>query len=102
MNPVRLVRKTGSGLLVLIQPLLLSLVWASSEGASPFYQWNADVPAEPGKLLRQEPLEAGLLLENASGGTRILYTSRGFSGEPVAVSGTKTAPDQMSHPRPPA
>lgn len=62
------------------------------EGAGPFYVWHEDVPAKRGQLLRQEPLEPELLLENAGSGTRILYSSLSFSDEPVAVSGAVFIP----------
>ncbi|MEH6551925.1 MAG: lipase family protein [Pseudomonadales bacterium] len=65
---------------------------AKVEGASPFYVWSSEITATPGHLLRQEPLEPRLLLENAATGTRVLYTSEGFSGETVAVSGAVFTP----------
>jgi pimeloyl-ACP methyl ester carboxylesterase len=44
-------------------------------GVAAFYQWSSALPDEPGKLLRQEPLEAELMVPGASRGVRILYTS---------------------------
>ncbi len=50
----------------------------------PFYTPPTPVPAAEGTVIRTEPLNA-----NVPGGTgfRILYTSKGPKGEPVAVSG---------------
>jgi len=58
-------------------------------GVSAFYVWDEEVPGVPGRLLRQEPLPDSLVLSNAAGGVRILYTStNGLDGKtPVAVSG---------------
>ena len=58
-------------------------------GVSAFYVWDKKIPSKPGKLLRQEPLAANLMLANASQGVRILYTSTdGISGKtPITVSG---------------
>ena len=44
-------------------------------GVSAFYVWDEEVPGVPGRLLRQEPLPDSLVLSNAAGGVRILYTS---------------------------
>jgi pimeloyl-ACP methyl ester carboxylesterase len=58
-------------------------------GVSAFYIWDKEVPATPGKLLRQEALPNSLMLANASSGLRVLYTStNGIDGAtPSAVSG---------------
>lgn len=58
-------------------------------GVSAFYVWDKEVPASPGKLLRQEPLPENLMLANASKGLRVLYIStNGIDGKtPIAVSG---------------
>ena len=58
-------------------------------GVSAFYVWDKEIPAVPGRLLRQEPLPDSLVLSNAARGVRILYTSTdGLDGKaPVAVSG---------------
>ncbi|MFN3232041.1 MAG: lipase family protein [Alphaproteobacteria bacterium] len=61
-------------------------------GAGPFYVWEGDVPATAGQLLRQQPLEKELVLSEADSGTRILYASQGWNGQPVAVSGTVFIP----------
>jgi dipeptidyl aminopeptidase/acylaminoacyl peptidase len=63
-------------------------------GVSVFYSWTGDVPRQPGTLLRHEPLPRGLMLENASSGRRILYSSTdGIRGQaPVAVSGAVFLP----------
>lgn len=58
-------------------------------GVSAFYVWDKEIPRKPGKMLRQEPLPANLMLANASEGVRVLYTSTdGIDGKtPVTVSG---------------
>jgi acetyl esterase/lipase len=58
-------------------------------GISAFYVWDKEVPRNPGKLLRQEPLQDKLMLANASSGERVLYASTsGIDGStPIAVSG---------------
>lgn len=63
-------------------------------GVSAFYTWDRQVPATPGRLLRQEPLPEHLLLENASKGLRVLYTSTdGVGGKtPIAASGAVFVP----------
>lgn len=63
-------------------------------GVSSFYSWTGDVPQRPGTLLRHEPLPQGLMLENASGSLRILYSSTdGIVGRvPVSVSGAVFLP----------
>ncbi len=71
---------------------LVATVAFGGEGAAPFYAWDAALPAEPGILLRQEPLEAQHVLENASEGTRILYSSTGHKGDIVPVSGAVFTP----------
>lgn len=62
----------------------------------PFYTPPASLPANPGDVIRAEPMD-NVSLENGSA-ERILYTSRNDAGEPIAVSGmvftpTKPAPD---------
>ena len=42
-------------------------------GVSAFYTWDEQVPATPGRLLRQEALPEHLLLENASKGLREIH-----------------------------
>jgi pimeloyl-ACP methyl ester carboxylesterase len=63
-------------------------------GVSAFYTWTGDVPRPPGTLLRHEPLPEGLMLENASRGLRILYSSTdGIRGQaPVSASGAVFLP----------
>jgi pimeloyl-ACP methyl ester carboxylesterase len=75
-----------------------SPAWSQGDSTSaplPFYVWDSEVPAKPGVLLRQEPLEAPLVLENAASGVRILYSSESFDGSPVAVSGAVFWPKGM-------
>ncbi len=60
---------------------------------SAFYSWNAPVPSDPGELLRSEPLEERLRLENGRRAVRFLYSSESFSGDPVAVSAAAFLPN---------
>jgi hypothetical protein len=63
-------------------------------GVSSFYQYDADLPVEPGTLLRQEPLEDHQSVPGAAASHRLLYTSTdGLGGEDmVVVSGTLHLP----------
>ena len=63
-------------------------------GVSPFYQYAAELPVEPGTLLRQEPLEKHQSVPGAASSYRLLYTSTdGLGGEDtVVVSGTLHVP----------
>ena len=63
-------------------------------GVSAFYRFDGEIPAQPGRLLRQEPLEAHQSIPGAAIGHRLLYTStEGLRGKhPVAVSGTLHLP----------
>lgn len=61
---------------------------------SAFYTWDQPIPAEPGRLLRQEPLDARAGLSSAGEQYRILFSSTdGVSGSaPVSVSGALFLP----------
>ncbi len=72
--------------------LTLPELTVADEGVAAFYRWASEVPRESGILLRQEPLEESLVLSNAGAGMRVLYSSEGFSGEPLAVSGAVFVP----------
>ena len=50
----------------------------------PFYTPPDQIPATPGTIIRTEPLDADV---PGGKGFRVLYTSKGQKGEPVAVSG---------------
>ena len=50
----------------------------------PFYTPPAQIPSTPGSIIRTEPLDADV---PGGKGFRVLYTSTGPKGEPVAVSG---------------
>ncbi len=55
--------------------------------ATDFYAFTAPLPTQPGKLLRSEPLPAGLGLADAGRQLRILYTSTdGASGQGMRVT----------------
>lgn len=61
---------------------------------SAFYDWKGDIPVQPGKLLRKEPLEATVGLGSATRQWRILFTSTdGVGGkDPIVVSGALFLP----------
>lgn len=61
---------------------------------SAFYTWEQAIPAQPGKLLRQETLDALAGLAGAGKQYRILFTSTdGIGGSaPIAVSGALFLP----------
>lgn len=63
-------------------------------GVSAFYTPTGRLGAKPGKLLKAEPLPEKLVLPQAGGGQRILYTSTdGVAGKGiVAVSGAYFTP----------
>jgi acetyl esterase/lipase len=65
---------------------------AHADGAAPFYVWGEDIPQKAGALLRQEPLQADFVLEEAAKGVRILYASQGWNNQWVAVSGDVLIP----------
>jgi hypothetical protein len=62
-------------------------------GVSAFYTFDAAVPATPGVLLRQEPLEPHQSIPGAATNIRLLYTSTNGletspdAGAPIVVSG---------------
>lgn len=67
---------------------------AGDMDVSPFYRWTAALPAEPGAVLRQEPIVLQEDMGSAAEALRILYTStdaRWRSGQ-VPVSGTLYLP----------
>jgi len=49
---------------------------AGDQSLSPFYIWDGSLPANPGMMLREEPLPAQPEITAASKSQRILYTSR--------------------------
>jgi len=63
--------------------------YAGDGGVSPFYSWTGPLPARPGRMLRREPLPAGLGLDHAASAERVLYSSTdGVQGtRRIAVSG---------------
>jgi len=69
---------------------------AQARSASPgFYSQPTDIPAEPGTIIRSEPLEYGV----AGGqGFRIVYTSLDAAGTPIAVSGMIFLPTSTAVP----
>ncbi|MFO1024226.1 MAG: lipase family protein [Acetobacteraceae bacterium] len=63
-------------------------------GVSSFYTWTEEIPPQPGRLLRSEPLDPSLGVPGAARQLRILYTStNGVDGAtPVVVSGALFLP----------
>lgn len=61
---------------------------------SPFYQWDKKIPAQPGKLLRFEPLSEGIRLAESDAQYRILFSSTNGidSKSPTVVSGSLFLP----------
>ena len=78
------------------------LAWGSGTvlGGSPmpqpgaFYEAPANVPDEPGRLLRSEPLDTGV--PAGARAWKILYTSTHPDGSPAISSGTVLAPAEPS------
>ena len=77
---------------VLIAACAQLLNVSTARSSEDFYVWDAQMPQQAGVLLRQEPLEAELVLGNAGHAYRILYSSEGFAGDIVAVSGAVFVP----------
>ncbi|MFN8038953.1 MAG: lipase family protein [Acidimicrobiales bacterium] len=76
---------------LLVLALLLGWTYLRIEPPAPgaFYSPPADLPSTPGTLLRTEPIAGA---PPGSTGWKILYTSTGLDGQPVAVSGVVFAP----------
>lgn len=60
----------------------------------PFYTTPANVPADPGRLLRSEPIDEGV--PDGARGWRILYTTTHPDGGAAVSSGTILAPENPS------
>jgi acetyl esterase/lipase len=80
---------------LLVMMLLGSLTVAAAQSIEPpkitsFYDAPADIPREPGSIIRSEPIH------DAKAGDaklyRILYTSTDLNGNPIAVSGALAIP----------
>lgn len=66
-------------------------------GANAFYLPPADIPAEPGQLIKHEPMDLNFTVPNFDGpfpgkGTRFMYTTVDSRGETVAVTGMTMEP----------
>ncbi|GAA1322735.1 lipase family protein [Leucobacter albus] len=88
-------RTIGASLaLVLAVGVALGSGWALGGVPLPepgrFYVPPAEVPSEPGRLIRSEPLRTGI--PKGAEGWRILYTTTTFDGTPAVSSGTIVAP----------
>ncbi|MCX4163671.1 MULTISPECIES: alpha/beta fold hydrolase [Paraburkholderia] len=77
-------------------PVPVSNAAVGDGGVPSFYVWTSTVPSKPGRILRQQPLDANLALANSDPAKNIrgLYTSTdGVNGKtPVAVSGAVYVP----------
>ncbi len=73
----------------------ISRIVRGDGGVSDFYQYNSDLPADPGVILRQEPLNANQSVPGAATNLRLLYTSTdGIDGKTqIAVSGSLFLPE---------
>ncbi|WP_232299789.1 lipase family protein [Leucobacter komagatae] len=92
-------RTIGASLaLVLAVALAVGSGWALGGVPLPqpgkFYDVPANVPAEPGRLIRSEPIKSGL--PKGAEGWRILYTTTHFDGSPAVSSGTIVAPKKRT------
>jgi alpha-beta hydrolase superfamily lysophospholipase len=84
---------------VVIAAVVLFVVLTRNPSPGSFYAVPADVPAEPGTLIRAEPFTAGV--PAGARAWRVLYSSTSVDGEPIAVSGLILAPnDAPRGPRP--
>ncbi|PXX61680.1 secretory lipase [Nocardia tenerifensis] len=93
---------------VAVTALSAAGVPAAAEPVSAFYFPPAQLPAEPGAIVKTQPMPVFAAPPGAQGGwpvaaRQVMYTSRTQNGEPVAVSGTYLEPTQPwlgSGPRP--
>lgn len=93
------VRTTGAVLALVgcTALLLVSLALDGTTRADAFYDAPAEVPAEPGQLLRSEPFERSI--PAGAQAWRILYTTTDHVGEPALASGLVVQPaGDESHP----
>lgn len=67
----------------------------TQEELEPFYTPPQSIPAELGTIIRSEPLGVD---PPGGKGYRVLYTSQGLQGEPVAVSGMMFVSDKPAPP----
>jgi uncharacterized membrane protein HdeD (DUF308 family)/alpha-beta hydrolase superfamily lysophospholipase len=98
----RFVRTTGAALALLVA-LGLALVSLRLNAGAPvadaFYSPPAQLPAEPGVLLRSEPMDRAL--PAGAQAWRILYTTTRSDGSPALASGLVVAPQNLpAGPRP--
>ncbi len=68
---------------------------ATDAALDPFYVAPAELPAEPGAVVRSEPLGYDV---DGGEGYRIIYTSQNAAGDTVAVSGMVFVPDAAAPP----
>jgi acetyl esterase/lipase len=84
---------------VVIVAVVLFAVLTRNPSTGSFYAVPAEVPADPGSLIRAEQFTAGL--PAGARAWRVLYSSTGTDGKPIAVSGLIVAPtDASPSPRP--
>jgi hypothetical protein len=75
-------------------PSMPTVAAAGDRGLSPFYAWTASLPAQPGVLLRTEPMPAQPELNAAAVAQHIFYASTDVRCKAgvVPVSGTLSLP----------
>jgi acetyl esterase/lipase len=84
---------------VLVAAVVLFVVLTRNPSPGSFYTPPSDVPAEPGTIIRSEQFTAGV--PEGARAWRVLYSSTGEDGRPIAVSGLILAPaDPPPGPRP--
>jgi alpha-beta hydrolase superfamily lysophospholipase len=77
-------------MLVALIALCLSAGTRAARATEAFYRWTEEVPSNPGEILRSEPFPGA---PEGAKAWRVLYSSTGPDGKPVAVSGVIIAPD---------
>jgi len=102
--PGRLVRSwhvLRAGLALVVALVLLGIstkLHAGSPTPDAFYDPPANVPAEPGRLLRSEPFTRAVPADAQA--WRILYTTTRDEGQPAVASAIVVAPKALPSPRP--
>lgn len=79
---------------------LLAMGWWATLPANPpgFYDPPADAPAQPGRIVRIEPIARGVPV--GARGWRFLYTTTRQDGAPAIASAVLLAPEVIHSPRP--
>ncbi|MGA8047622.1 MAG: lipase family protein [Dermatophilaceae bacterium] len=93
-------RLAGNALAVLLAVALVLTSFVIRRGApepDEFYAAPADVPAEPGRLLRAEPYTREI--PQGASAWRILYTTTRDEGQPAVASGLVVVPTEQARDR---